>query len=68
MIINPVTWWFERAQYDDKRTISISNLVEATWLSRYPRPIKITYDQGSEFIGHEIRKSLIEEEYASMTL
>ena len=32
-------------------------------LSRYPRPIEITYDQGKEFIGHEFRKFLIETEY-----
>ena len=33
------------------------------WLSRYPRPKEIAYDQGKEFIGHEFRKSLIETEY-----
>ena len=27
------------------------------------RPTEIIYDQGSEFIGHEFRKSLIEMEY-----
>ena len=32
------------------------NLVETTWLTRYPRPMEITYYQGSEFIGHEFRK------------
>ena len=49
------------AQYDDKKSISIANLVKSTWLSRYPRSIEIMYDQGSEFIGHELRKSLIED-------
>ena len=33
------------------------------WLTRYPIPIEITYDQGKEFIGHKFRKSLIEMEY-----
>ena len=47
MIIGPVTGWFETEQYGDKRAISIENLVETTWVSRYPRPIEITYDQGS---------------------
>ena len=42
---------------------SIANLVETMWLSRYPRPIEITYDQGKEFSGHEFRKTLIEMEY-----
>ena len=50
-------------QYNDKRSISIANLVETTWLCRYPRPIEITYGQGSEFIGHDFRKPLIETEY-----
>ena len=36
------------------------NLVETTWLTRYPTPAEIPYDQGSEFIGHEFRKSQIE--------
>ena len=43
--------------------ISIANLVETTWLYRYPRPIEITYDQGEEFIGQGFRKYLIETEY-----
>ena len=62
-MIDPVSGWFEVVRYNDKRAITIANLVENMWLSRYPRPIKITYDQGSEFIGHEFRKSLIETEY-----
>ena len=59
-MIDPVIGWFGIAQYEDKRAISIVNLVETTWLSRYPRPIDITYDQGKEFIVHEFIKSLIE--------
>ena len=62
-MINPITRWFEVVQYDDKRAINIANLVETTWLSRYPRPMEIMYDQEREFIGHEFRKSLIETEY-----
>ena len=43
--------------------ISIANLVETMWLSRYPRQTEISYYQGSEFIGHKFRKPLIEMEY-----
>ena len=50
----------DQAQYNDKRAIFIANLVETTWLSRYPRPIGITYEQGSEFIGHEFIEYRIE--------
>ena len=42
-MINTVTGWFEVVQYYDKRAINIANLVETTWLSRYPRPKEITY-------------------------
>ena len=45
-IINPVTGWFEIAQYEDKILILITKLVKTTWMSRYLRPIVITYDQG----------------------
>ena len=63
MMIDPVTGWFEIKRYKDKRYTSTSDLVETMLLSRYPIPMKITYDQGSEFIGHEFRKYVIEEEY-----
>ena len=33
--------------------------VGTKWLSRYPIPTEMNYDQGSEFIGHDFRKSLI---------
>ena len=59
-VIDPVTGWFEITQYNDKRSISIVNLVETTWLSRYPIQMEITHDQGSEFVGHEFRKTLTE--------
>ena len=62
-MIDPVTGWFEIAQYENKRAISITNLVDTTWMSIYPRLIEINYDQGKEFICHEFRKSLIEIEY-----
>ena len=40
-MIDPVTGWSEITQYDDKRLIPIANLVEITWLTRYPRPREI---------------------------
>ena len=55
-MIYPVTGWFKTTQYDDKRAIYIANLVKPTWLTRYPRPIEIMYDQGSEFIVMSSKK------------
>ena len=40
------------------------NVVETTCLYVYTRPMKITYDQGSEFIGNDFRKSPIERQYS----
>ena len=45
-MIDPITVWFEVVRYDDKRAITTANLVETTWLSRYPIQIEIMYDQG----------------------
>ena len=36
-MINPVRGWFEIAKYNEKRAISIANLVETMWLSRHPK-------------------------------
>ena len=38
-----------------------SDLSKPTLLTIYPRPIESKFDQGSEFIGHEFKKFLIEE-------
>ena len=37
-------------QYDNKYVMKIAILVETKYLTRYPWPIIIIYDQGSEFI------------------
>ena len=46
----------------DKKSISIANIVEEEWLTRYPWPTKVIYDRGSEFIGHEFQR-MIKEDY-----
>ena len=45
-MIDPVTGQFEVTQYNDKRVMEIADLLEIMWLSKYPRPMDITYDQG----------------------
>ena len=47
--------WFEIHQYDDKRAITLANVVEHEWLLRYPWPTQITFDRGYKFIGHKFR-------------
>ena len=47
--MDPATGWFELKQTKTKKADEIANLVEQTWLSRYPWPEFITFDNGPEF-------------------
>ena len=51
-MIDPATGWFEIAQCNDKRSITIANIVEQEWLAIYPWPTQLIFDRGSEFMGH----------------
>jgi len=31
--------------------LNIANLIEQTWLTRYPWPMELTYDRGTECMG-----------------
>jgi hypothetical protein len=35
-MIDPATGWFEIKQYDDKKSITVTNIVEQEWLMHYP--------------------------------
>jgi hypothetical protein len=61
-MIDPATGWFEIHQYNDKRSITVSNIAEQEWFSRYPWPTQITYDRGNEFIGKDFQ-SMIKNDY-----
>ena len=62
-MIDPATGWFEIVEIPDKKSVTISNLVEQTWLSRYPRPEKCIFDNGGEFIGLDFQGLLADEAY-----
>jgi hypothetical protein len=64
IMIDPATGWFEIHQYDDKRSITVANIAEQEWLSRYPWPAQISYDRGrgSEFLGKDFQ-SMIKNDY-----
>ena len=65
-MVDPATGWFEVHEYGDKRAITVANIVEQQWLTRYPRPDLITYDKGPEFMGVEFR-NMVEQEYSIKT-
>ena len=47
--IDPATAWFEISEIPGKTSVQITQTLNNTWLSRYPRPEKIIFDNGSEF-------------------
>jgi len=50
--IDPATGWFEIVKVPtivDKSSAPISQLFDQVWLSRYPRPKEVIFDNGSEF-------------------
>ena len=49
-MIDPATGWFELKQIKDKEPGSEANVVEQTWLTRYPWPAVIVFDNGTEFL------------------
>jgi RNase H-like domain found in reverse transcriptase len=61
-MIDPATGWFEIQQYDDKQSITVANIIEKDWFSRYPWPTQVTFDRGSKFIGQDFQK-MIKEDY-----
>ena len=60
-MINPATGWFEIIQIPDKRADNISNLLEQTWLCRYPWPQKVICDRDREFMAEV--KTMLQNDY-----
>jgi len=60
-MIDPATSWIEMKEIKHKDALNITNLVEQTWLTRYPLPMELTYDRGTEFMG-EFAK-MVEDDY-----
>jgi hypothetical protein len=48
-MINPVKGWFKVTDIADKNASTVMEAFDNTWLTRYPRPQYIGYDNGSEF-------------------
>jgi hypothetical protein len=60
-MIDPATGWFEMREIPNKESITIANLIEQTWFSRYPWPTQVILDRGTEFMG-EFTK-MVEKDY-----
>ena len=60
-MIDPATGWFEMKNIPTKQGDIISNVIEPTWLTRYPWPTQIIVDRGKEFMKEFI--SMIKHDY-----
>jgi transposase InsO family protein len=60
-MIDPATGWFELREIPNKEALTVANLVEQTWLTRYPWPNQIIFDRGKEFMGEFAR--MVQKDY-----
>jgi transposase InsO family protein len=57
-MIDMVTNLVEVVRIDNKTAAHVALHFENTWLSRYPRPMHLIYDQGGEFTGYAFQSML----------
>src|SRR5687767_15886781 len=55
--LKAATRWQDK--YDNKKSITVANIAEQEWFSRYPWPTQVTFDRGNEFIGSDFTKMLV---------
>jgi hypothetical protein len=56
-MIDPATGWFKIAEIPAKTADVVTNIFEQEWLTRYPYPIKVVMDRGTEFMA-EVKQTL----------
>ncbi len=49
-MIDPCTGWFEIAEIENAKADEVANVLQETWLTRYPWPAEIIMDRGREFM------------------
>ncbi len=55
---DPATGWFEIVEIPNKKSVTCALLLDRTWFSRYPRPKRCIFDNGSEFLGKDFQEML----------
>jgi hypothetical protein len=56
--IEKATGWLEFTAILNKTSYHVSILFDSTWLCRYPRPARVLYDNGTEFVRQEFQELL----------
>jgi hypothetical protein len=54
--IDKATGWPEFTTILNKTSYHVAIQFDSTWLCRYPRPAKVVYDNGTEFVGQEFQE------------
>ncbi|KAG6611400.1 Pol Polyprotein [Phytophthora cinnamomi] len=57
-IIDQATRWLEVGVQPDKESLTSAESFDREWLCRYPRPLQVVHDKGSEFTGEEFQELL----------
>ena len=57
-MMDEATGWPEIAPIKEKSAKNVAKNFERAWLCRYPRPARITFDNGGEFLGAEFQKMI----------
>jgi transposase InsO family protein len=60
-MIDLATGWFEMKEIPNKDSGTIANIIKQTWLTQYPWPSQVVFDQGKEFMGEFAR--MVQEDY-----
>ena len=60
-MIDPATGWFEMRELPDKNAITVANIVEQAWLTRYPWPQEMNFDKRTKFMAEFA--TMIKEDY-----
>jgi transposase InsO family protein len=57
-MIDTVTNYLEVIRVPDKSSLQVARSFENNWLARYPRPLKVIFDRGGEFVGLPFQEML----------
>jgi len=57
-MVDHATGTFEITQIKDKTAETVALALDRTWFSRYPRPVRCIYDNGSKLTSKEFTELL----------
>ena len=57
-MVDHATRWLEVGIQPDKSSLTTAESFDREWLCRYPRPVKVIHDQGTELTGEDFHEML----------